>query len=181
MIDLLFMALIALSFSYSCLRGGKDGRRVVGIFTVSVVLSAIIPTLSQNVWMFNAYILGVDIVILLLLLPIAASTAAFWPLWVMGFHLSNTITDLVIVGGFRWTLQETRLFHEFWSIPELVAMTWGIMLDDLNKSNRHVCILRKPPRHRGAPTTPSKKFYPNEHKSDNRLAIRASALFTAGP
>lgn len=116
--------------------GEREGKVVAITFVALAIGSLASPIVEGNDRIFNFYIIAVDLLIFLVIGPVALWGRFFWPLWVLGFHVSNFITDLLIVFEVGWSLEDARLLHEVWSIPELVVMTFGIFVDQVGRKVR---------------------------------------------
>ena len=131
---LLFSVLVLLSLGYSIASGGPDGRVIAGLFASVTLVSLVAPHLIPFAAGMAPYAPIVDGAMFLVLWQVAKQSRSYWPLWVLGFHVSNIVTDVLIVVDVGGSRDLTQRLHAFWSIAELLVMPAGILLDELTSN-----------------------------------------------
>ncbi|WP_158703070.1 hypothetical protein [Allosphingosinicella vermicomposti] len=129
MVDGLFTILLFASCLYACFEGGKEGRWVTFFIISAAVLSIPAGSLGHQWRDVQLPVLGVDVLLLLALGIVAVRSQRYWPLWITGFHLVSIVTHIARIG--QGDLPPTIYFalQSFWSVPGLLAMVAGIMMD----------------------------------------------------
>lgn len=130
MVGNLFTILLFASCGYAFVAGGKDGRRI-SLLIIAAALLSIPASLLDRAWSHTQIpVLGVDILLLLGLAYFAVHSHRFWPIWVCGLHLGSVATHLATI-AMALQLKPMLYFamQSFWSLPLLLVMVAGIMLD----------------------------------------------------
>lgn len=121
----LFFALLFLSCVYSVAAGGRDARIAVGLMVAAVLLTRAVTLAFAARWP----LMLVDMALLVAFWRLSLSSRRYWPIWVMGLHGVSVAGHLAIQFG---PLIPYPVYHGIigvWSIPVLISMTLGIMLD----------------------------------------------------
>lgn len=121
----LFFALLALSCVYAVVAGGRDARIAVGLMVAAVLLTRAVTLLFAARWP----LMIVDMALLLGFWRLSLSSRRYWPLWVMGLHGVSVAGHLAIQFGPPIPYPVYHGIIGVWSIPVLISMTLGIMLD----------------------------------------------------
>lgn len=129
MVDGLFAILLFGSCAYACFEGGKEGRWVSFLIIIAAVLSIPASYLDYGWHRVQLPVLAVDLLLLLGLGIVALKSRRYWPIWMAGFHLVSIITHAA--RGIQSELPPIIYFalQAFWSLPVLMVMVAGIMLD----------------------------------------------------
>jgi hypothetical protein len=127
--DALFTFLLFASCAYACAAGGKEGR-CVSLLLISAALLSIPASFMDPSWSQpQIAVLAVDLLLLAGLAAVATLSRRYWPLWVTGFHLVSVSTHVARLA--EPSLKPLVYFavQSFWSLPGLLVMVAGIMLD----------------------------------------------------
>jgi len=138
MVGSLFSILLFGSCAYAWLAGGSEGRWIVTMIVLAALMSIPASYLDHGWSHTQLPVLGVDALLLAGLLAIALRSRSFWPLWMVAFHLLSVTTHLATIA--KPELKPLLYFamQSFWSLPLLLVMVAGIMLD------RRAGLLRRP-------------------------------------
>ncbi|MFZ5746896.1 MAG: hypothetical protein ACOY45_04470 [Pseudomonadota bacterium] len=129
MVGYLFTILLFSSCAYACVAGGKDGRWASFLLILAAILSLPASYLDYA-WVHTQLpVFLVDVALLVGLGVIAFRSHHFWPLWATAFHFISVSTHAatIIEPSFRPIIYFA--LQSFWSLPLLLVMVAGIMLD----------------------------------------------------
>jgi hypothetical protein len=114
---------------YGVVRGGRSGRWAVTIFVSGALLTGLV-TLRDPDWHDTVYpILWIDLACLLGFLIVALRSRHYWPLWFSAFHLVAVGVHLATIVRPNYMPKAYAALQTFWSIPMLLVMVRGIVLD----------------------------------------------------
>ena len=128
MVQTLFLIILSSCCGYALLWGGREGRLVSAMFIVASLLTYM--AVRSSGWStFNLPVFAVDLLLLIGLWAVALSSRFYWPIWICGMHTVSVATHFgsIMAGDFRPGIYQAM--EAFWSIPELLAMVVGIMID----------------------------------------------------
>lgn len=128
-VALLFWALLLACLGFATLYGGRDGRRLAGVYLANVILT-IPATLLGPEWHHpQLLVFLVDALLLVALFWIVMTTDRWFPVWFTGFHLVAVLSHLasLFVPGYAYKVY--FLLQSFWSLPMLLSLVIGIALD----------------------------------------------------
>lgn len=129
MVGQLFTAFLLASCAYACLAGGKEGRWI-SLFVLSAALLSIPASYLDYGWFrVQLPVLVIDVLLLGGLLFVAVRSRRFWPLWMTAFHLISISTHVARIAEPHLPPLIYFALQSFWSLPGLLAMVAGIMLD----------------------------------------------------
>ncbi len=74
-------------------------------------------------------VLAIDLLLLAGLISMAMRSRSYWPLWMTAFHLISVTTHVATVAQPELKPLIYFALQSFWSLPLLLAMVGGIMLD----------------------------------------------------
>lgn len=125
----LFTIVLFASCAYACVAGGREGRWISCLLISAALLTIPASYLDRSWSRTQLPVLGVDVLLLAGLGYIAARSRRHWPLWVAGFHLVSVSTHAARLA--EPSLKPLIYFalQSFWSLPGLLVMVAGIMLD----------------------------------------------------
>jgi len=129
MVDLLFICMLLGSCGYAFLAGGKEGRWI-STMLVFAAFGSLPASWIDYAWrQTQVPVLLLDTVLLVALVSVALRSRRGWPLWMAGFHLISVATHVatLIAPGLRPITYFAM--QAFWSLPVLMVMVGGIMLD----------------------------------------------------
>lgn len=93
------------------------------------LLSLLTAILGQGWERTNFPVFVIDLLLLAGLCIIAARSRSYWPTWFVGLHLGSIATHIVTFAEPSLKASLYASLEAAWSIPELLIMTLGIMLD----------------------------------------------------
>lgn len=150
MVGLLFTILLFASCAYACIAGGKEGRWVSLLIVSAALLSIPASYLDYGWSRVQLPVLAVDFLLLVGLFVIAMRSPRYWPLWVTAFHLISISTHVARIAESSLPPLVYFALQSFWSLPVLLAMVGGIMLDrraGLPKDEPWKALTYERPRH----------------------------------
>ena len=130
LLNVIFTALVVSACLPALIWGGWEGRQtcamfiIAGIATGAASISAMIP-IGQSATLFS-----LDVLLAAGLLRIALKTNRYWPLWICSFQALSILTFV----AWKIILGAPSLFQTvagFWSIPQLVVLCIGPILDNI--------------------------------------------------
>jgi hypothetical protein len=114
---------------FAAIFGGKTGKVAAVIFFAANSMSIWATSISPD-WQGTSYaMMLVDSLCFFALMALAMTSNRYWPIWALGLQLISvlthvaTIIDPTIFPGIYDSLSG------FWSIPILLVMVWGTVLD----------------------------------------------------
>lgn len=114
------------------------GRRMERAFALMLVLLSVSVPLARIMFgqgQWSGMLIPVsDAVILLAAWGLALRSDRYWPLWFAAMQTLAVITEML-----SWARLDTQYIvfanlAAFWSLPALIAMTWGTILDQRNRA-----------------------------------------------
>jgi len=129
MVGLFFTVLLFGSCGYAWVAGGREGRWIGLMVLVAATLSVPASYLDHGWSHTQLPVLGIDLLLLAGLLAMALRSRSYWPLWMVAFHLISVTTHAATIA--QPALRPIVYFalQSFWSLPLLLVMVSGIMLD----------------------------------------------------
>jgi hypothetical protein len=129
MVGHLFTILLFGSCAYAWIAGGSEGRWIALMIVGAAVLSVPASYLDHGWSHTQIPVFGVDLMLLAGLVAMALRSRSYWPLWMVAFHLISVTTHAATIA--QPALRPLIYFalQSFWSLPLLLAMVAGIMLD----------------------------------------------------
>jgi hypothetical protein len=117
------------SIAFAAIFGGKTGKAAALIFCIANSLSIWATSFSPD-WKGTSYaMMSVDCLCLIALMALAMTSNRYWPIWALGLQLTTVITHVAtIIDPFIFPGIYDSL-SGFWSIPILIVMVWGTILD----------------------------------------------------
>lgn len=120
--------MLILSCGYAAFAGGKAGRFSAVLFLSAAFLS-MIPTEYTRFQSTVMLVLGIDLLCFLCLLTLAMYYRHGWLIWCAGLQLAGLTTHLATIVAPNFSPLAYQALSEFWSIPILLVMVAGIMLN----------------------------------------------------
>jgi hypothetical protein len=144
LLNLAFGFLMLVACVPALLWGGWEGRRICLMFVVAGLATYLGATVFKPLVGLPEATVLVDLLLLGALLQVAVRTDRYWPLWICAFHA------LSIVSFLAWQIvpDSPRLFKAIsavWSIPELIVLCVGPLLDLRHASRGMVDAERRYP------------------------------------
>ena len=141
MVGIFFSILLLGSCAYAWLAGGREARWITALIISAAVLSVPASYLDHGWSRTHLPVLGVDLLLLVGLIAMALRSKSYWPLWMAGFHLISVATHAATIAQPQLKPLIYFALQSFWSLPLLLVMVGGIMLD------RRAGLPRTPPAH----------------------------------
>jgi len=129
MVSALFSVLLFGSCAYAWLAGGREARWIVALIITAAVLSVPASHLDYGWRRTQLPVLAVDILLLAGLAVMALRSRSYWPLWMAAFHLISVTTHAATIAQPQLKPLIYFALQSFWSLPLLLVMVAGIMLD----------------------------------------------------
>lgn len=129
MVGTLFSVLLLVSCAYAWLAGGKEARWIVVMLVAAAALSVPASWLDFEWRHTQLPVFGVDVLLLLGLSRMALRSRSYWPLWMASFHLISVTTHAATIAQSELKPVIYFALQSFWSLPLLLVMVGGIMLD----------------------------------------------------
>ena len=122
----IFWALLLLTFAYALWRGRGDEKIAAGVALLATIATQFVmppPSLRYSGIQFS--LVAIDIAVLAAFVAIALRSKRFWPLWVAGLQLTNSMSHLM--KGIESDLipQAYAAAAVFWSYPILLIIIVG--------------------------------------------------------
>lgn len=128
LLNLVFGILMLFACVPALLWGGWEGRRICLMFVFAGLATYIGATTLKPYTSLPDASIVVDMVLLAGLAHVAARTDRYWPLWICAFHMLSILSFL----AWQFAPGSGKLFKAIsgiWSIPELIALCVGPILD----------------------------------------------------
>ncbi len=128
-IVLTYDVMLYLSLAYAALLGGKTGKAGAAIFLIINGLSSWATHINAG-WVGTAYaMLAVDALCMFALMFLAFFSHRYWPIWALGLQIVTVATHCTTVIDSHILPTSYDAIAGFWSIPILLIMVRGTMLD----------------------------------------------------
>jgi hypothetical protein len=123
---LIFWTILLVSCGYALWRGRKYERIAAGVFLSATLLSFLAHlTVGAGYRAMNAGEIAVDSAVLIAVIAIALASDRFWPLWVAGLQLVDSMAHLMRVIDLKLPAWGYAIAERFWSYPILVILFIG--------------------------------------------------------
>lgn len=123
---IIFWALLLLTFGYALWRGRGDEKMAAGVaLLATIVTQFVIPPQTLRYSGLQFSLVAIDIAVLATFVAIALRSERFWPLWVAGLQLTNSMSHLM--KGIETDLlpRAYAAAAVFWSYPILLIILIG--------------------------------------------------------
>lgn len=121
-----FWAILFLTVGYALWRGRSDERIAATVcLAASVATRFAISPLSERYANLEFGLLTIDAAVLLAFVAIALRSQRYWPLWVAGLQLTNSISHLMKVVDVDLLPRAYAAAAVFWSYPILLIIIVG--------------------------------------------------------
>lgn len=121
-----FLALLLLTCGYALVRGRSDERIVASICLLATVATRFaISPLSVRYSGLELGLLVIDLAMLAAFVAIALRSDRFWPLWIAGLQLTNSMAHLMKAIELDLLPVAYRAAAVFWSYPILLVLAIG--------------------------------------------------------
>ena len=121
-----FWTILLLTFGYALWRGRSDERIAATVcLLASIATRFAISPLSVRYTGIEFGLLGIDVAVLVAFIAIALRSQRFWPLWVAGLQLTNSMAHLMKVVELDLMPRAYAAAAVFWSYPILLIIIIG--------------------------------------------------------
>jgi hypothetical protein len=123
---IIFWAILLLSCGYALWRGRKYERLAALVFLTATIAS-VLGHLSFHV-RYSSVDIGevvVDSAVLVAVIAIALASDRFWPLWVAGLQLVDSMAHLMKIIDLKLPAWGYAIAERFWSYPILIILFIG--------------------------------------------------------
>jgi hypothetical protein len=121
----LFWLLLLMSCGYALWRGRKYERIAALVFISATVLSILGHSPHERYVAIEASDLIIDTSVLVAVVAIALASDRFWPLWIAGLQLVDSMSHLLKAIHADLLPQVYGAAERFWSYPILVVLLVG--------------------------------------------------------
>lgn len=123
---IIFWALLLLTFAYALWRGRGDEKIAAGVALLATIATqfVMLPQTSRYHGL-QLSLVAIDIAVLAAFVAIALRSERFWPLWVAGLQLTNSISHLMKGVESNLLPQAYAAAAVFWSYPILLIILVG--------------------------------------------------------
>jgi hypothetical protein len=121
-----FLVLLVLTCGYALWRGRTDERVVASVCLLATVATRFaISPLTVRYAGIEQGLLIIDMLMLAAFVAIALKSERFWPMWIAGLQLTNSMAHLM--KAIEWDLLPVayRAATAFWSYPILLILAIG--------------------------------------------------------
>lgn len=131
---LAFWLLLLAALATSWRAGGPGDRRMIVAIVAAALGSAVVYSVLDMRHALLA-VFAVDLLLLLVVGNYALKCSKHWPLWFVGFHGTSVLFQLFALAlPDDATIPAWRMAG-FWSLPAIMAMTAGLLLDQSAESS----------------------------------------------
>ena len=123
---IIFWALLLLSCGYALLRGRKYERLAAIVFLAASLVSFLAHlSFGRGYVAINVGEVAVDCAVLIAIVSIAVVSDRFWPLWVAGLQLVDSLSHILKAITVNLPPWAYAIAERFWSYPILVILFIG--------------------------------------------------------
>lgn len=122
----IFLAILLMTCGYALWRGRSDERIVASICLLATIATRFaISPLAGRYTSLELGLLAIDMLMLAAFVAIALRSERFWPLWVAGLQLTNSLSHLLKAIELDLLPVAYRAAAVFWSYPILLVLAIG--------------------------------------------------------
>ena len=122
----IFWAILLLACGYALWKGRSDERVVaLACLLASLATRFAISPLNIRYTSIETGLVMIDLLLLLVFIWIALSSERFWPLWVAGLQLTNSISHLMKLADLDLMPRAYAAAAALWSYPILAILVIG--------------------------------------------------------
>ena len=123
---LIFWAILFLTCGYALWRGRSDERIVASVCLMATIATRFaISPLQIRYASVESGLMLIDALVLLAFIWIALTSQRFWPLWVAGLQLTNSISHLMKFADIQLMPRAYGAAAAMWSYPILLVLAIG--------------------------------------------------------
>lgn len=123
---IIFWALLLLSCGYALVRGRKYERLAAIVFLAASLVSFLAHlSFGRGYVTMNGGEIAVDSAVLIAVVAIALASDRFWPLWVAGLQLVDSLSHILKAITVSLPPWAYAIAERFWSYPILVILFIG--------------------------------------------------------
>lgn len=121
-----FWAILLLTCGYALWRGRSDERTVASVCLLATVATRFaVSPLQDRYTSVETGLMIIDLLVLLAFVWIALTSQRFWPLWVAGLQLTNSISHLMKLADIQLLPRAYGAAAAMWSYPILLILAVG--------------------------------------------------------
>lgn len=129
LIIILFATLLAVSLLTAATLGGREGRWITCLYLLAM-LGTHYARLLQPLWAQpQTPVFVVDFLLLVGLVLVALSSDRYWPIWIAGLHVLTVAAYFEALAAPAYGYRIYFVLESFWSIPKLLILLIGVLLD----------------------------------------------------
>lgn len=123
---ILFWSILLLTFAYALWRGRSDERMAATVCVLATIATRFaISPLTVRYTGVELGLLTIDMAVLAAFVAIALRSQRFWPLWIAGLQLTNSLSHLMKVIELDLLPRAYAAAAMFWSYPILLIIVVG--------------------------------------------------------
>lgn len=123
---IIFWALLLATFVYALWRGRGDEKIAAGVALLATIATQfVMPPQPMRYAGLQFGLVTIDIAVLVTFVAIALQSERFWPLWVAGLQLTNSMSHLMKGIETELLPQAYAAAAVFWSYPILLTIMAG--------------------------------------------------------
>lgn len=129
MISILFISLMLLSCGTAALLGGKEGKCIAGLYLAAAFGTYFVRLIWPSWANPHLQVFLVDLLLLIGLTVVTFNSRKYWPIWITGLHLLSVLAFFQAMVAGRFGYRIYFALESVWSIPKLVILMVGVLLD----------------------------------------------------
>jgi nicotinamide riboside transporter PnuC len=122
----IFWGLLFLTCGYALWRGRSDERIVASVCLLATLATRFaVSPLQERYTSIETGLMAIDALVLVAFVWIALRSERFWPLWIAGLQLTNSISHAMKLAEFDLVPRAYATAAAFWSYPILLILAVG--------------------------------------------------------
>ena len=122
----LFWTILIAICGYAFVRGRGDERFAAGVcLAASVATRFVIPPVAERYRSVDHGLVMIDLMVLVAFVALALRSKRFWPLWIAGLQLTNSMAHLIKAVDLDLVPRAYAAAAVFWSYPILLIIFIG--------------------------------------------------------
>jgi hypothetical protein len=126
-----------LSCGVAALLGGREGKCIAGLYITAAFGTYFIRLIWPSWNHPHLQVFIIDTLLLLGLLAVTLNSRKYWPIWITGLHVLTVLAffQALVAGVFGYRIYFA--LESVWSVPKLVILLIGVILDREAAYERH--------------------------------------------
>jgi len=122
----LFWTILIAICAYAFVRGRGDERCAAGVcLAASIATKFVIPPVAERYRTVDDGLVMIDLMVLAAFVALALRSKRFWPLWIAGLQLTNSMAHLMKAVDLDLVPRAYAAAAVFWSYPILLIIFIG--------------------------------------------------------